>query len=134
MRGLTLAGLLCVLASFAEASAKHQLPNDASKVMIGVDCGSSGSRVCVYYYDKVGNPPPNSRARGEGSDWLKFVFLITWGGGFASYLPRSMLAGVRSGGSLLAIMQHSFLRYPQGTAKHDFFAYPPFFKPSMGLG
>jgi hypothetical protein len=35
------------------ASADEKLPKNAKNVAIGMDCGSSGSRICIYYFDKV---------------------------------------------------------------------------------
>ena len=51
MRGLLV--LVQALFLFAVVAAKPKLPSDANKVSIGIDCGSSGSRVCIYYYDQV---------------------------------------------------------------------------------
>jgi hypothetical protein len=51
MRGLHV--LVQALFLFAVVAAKPKLPSDANKVSIGIDCGSSGSRVCIYYYDQV---------------------------------------------------------------------------------
>eukprot|EP00285_Hemiselmis_virescens_P015372 CAMPEP_0173390336 /NCGR_PEP_ID=MMETSP1356-20130122/14519_1 /TAXON_ID=77927 ORGANISM="Hemiselmis virescens, Strain PCC157" /NCGR_SAMPLE_ID=MMETSP1356 /ASSEMBLY_ACC=CAM_ASM_000847 /LENGTH=309 /DNA_ID=CAMNT_0014347691 /DNA_START=198 /DNA_END=1123 /DNA_ORIENTATION=+ len=44
--------LLVALMGLLAVASAGRIPDDPNKVLLGLDCGSSGSRVCVYYYDK----------------------------------------------------------------------------------
>jgi hypothetical protein len=62
------------------ASADEKLPKNAKNVVIGMDCGSSGSRICIYYFDKV--PFDEIWNKCESSEWPPALHSLSCGARF----------------------------------------------------